>query len=149
MSCEAWVYRNACGLTRGSLSCANVRIHSAGVPSHFGDTRASSGALASPSRQPLLAQLHVQTERIEKAKICKSYASLTQVALRRHVGGNGGRNLRQRGRFFSRRNIDLYRRLADESTGAAKRREILRLLVEEQIRFRSDFRKSAAHASQV
>jgi hypothetical protein len=38
------------------------------------------------------------TKRTGIAKICKSYASLTQVALRRYVGGNGGRNLRQRGR---------------------------------------------------
>jgi hypothetical protein len=41
-------------------------------------------------------------------------------------------------RFFSRRNIGLYRTLADESTGTVKRREILKLLAEEQIRFRSD-----------
>ena len=52
-------------------------------------------------------------------------------------------------RFFSRRNIDLYRRLADESTGATKRREILKLLSEEQIRFRSEFKRPAARASQV
>jgi hypothetical protein len=52
-------------------------------------------------------------------------------------------------RFFSRRNIDLYRKLADESTGSAKRREILRLLAEEQIRFRSEFKKPAADASQI
>jgi hypothetical protein len=31
-------------------------------------------------------------------KFRKSYASLTQVAPRGHVGGNGGRNLRERGR---------------------------------------------------
>jgi len=122
MSCDAWVYRNACGLTRGSLSCANVRIHSAGRAIPFRRHQGILRSLGQPKPQPLLAQLRVQTERIEKAKICKSYASLTQVALRRYVGGNGGRNLRQRGRFFSRRNIDLYRRLADESTGAAKRK---------------------------
>jgi hypothetical protein len=45
--------------------------------------------------------------------------------------------------------VDLYRGLADESTSADKRREILKLLSEEQIRFRMEFKRPAAHASQV
>jgi len=40
-------------------------------------------------------------------------------------------------RFFSRRNVGLYRKLADRRTGAAKRKEILELLALEQSR--SDF----------
>jgi len=36
--------------------------------------------------------------------------------------------------FFSRRNVELYRKLADKRTDAAKRREILELLAREQIR---------------
>jgi hypothetical protein len=41
-------------------------------------------------------------------------------------------------RFFSRRNVELYRKLADRRTAAVKRREILELLAQEQIGFRSD-----------
>jgi len=45
-------------------------------------------------------------------------------------------------RFFSRRNVELYRKLADRRTGATKRREILELLAQEQFDLRSDFRAS-------
>jgi hypothetical protein len=40
----------------------------------------------------------LQTKPTGIVKVCKSYALLTQVALRSPVGGNGGRNLRERGR---------------------------------------------------
>jgi hypothetical protein len=52
-------------------------------------------------------------------------------------------------RFFTRQNVALYRTLADKRTNAAKRKEILQLLAEEQIKFRSDFARPAAHANQV
>ena len=93
----------------------------------------------------------------------KNNTSLTQVGLFTRVKSIGGRSLPearimrmtskkveqkyQRGfhvntvcleRFFNRRNVGLYRKLADRRTGAAKRREILELLAQEQIRFRSD-----------
>ena len=52
-------------------------------------------------------------------------------------------------RFFTRQNVALYRTLADKRTSAAKRKEVLQLLAEEQIKFRSDFARPAAHANQV
>ena len=52
-------------------------------------------------------------------------------------------------RFFTRQNVALYRTLADKRTSVAKRNEILQLLAEEQIKFRSDFARPAAHANQV
>jgi hypothetical protein len=49
----------------------------------------------------------VHTERNVIAKNLQNYALLTQVALRSHVGGNGGRNLRERGRSaWKARNLD-------------------------------------------
>jgi len=36
-------------------------------------------------------------------------------------------------RFFTRKNVALYRALADKRTGAARRREIFQLLAEEQV----------------
>ena len=52
-------------------------------------------------------------------------------------------------RFFTRQNVALYRTLADKRTSAAKRKVILQLLTEEQIKFRSDFARPAAHANQM
>jgi len=52
-------------------------------------------------------------------------------------------------RFFTRRNVALYRVLADKRTSAARRREIFQLLAEEQVRFRSDFERPAHDANQL
>jgi len=52
-------------------------------------------------------------------------------------------------RFFTRQNVALYRVLADKRTSAARRREVLRLLAEEQVGLRSDFERPAHHASQL
>jgi hypothetical protein len=46
-------------------------------------------------------------------------------------------------RFFSRRNIVLYRRLAAKTT-TTERLQIMRLLAEEEAAFKSEFRSSAA-----
>ena len=124
-----------------------------------------------------LRQVSQKVERAAGARqvsceIRKSYAALTQVASCDHVQTIGGRDpetetkrmanktLRPRhqhdfdmhvmclDRFFNRRNVALYRTLADKQTGAAKRREILQRLVEEQARFRLDFARPVAHAGQ-
>jgi len=51
-------------------------------------------------------------------------------------------------RFFSRSNVAFYRALANRRTSAAKRREILRLLEEEQTRFRLEFERDTAKKNQ-
>jgi hypothetical protein len=51
-------------------------------------------------------------------------------------------------RFFSRKNIGFYRSLANKRTKAAKRREILRLLAEEQVKFKLEFMKRVAETNQ-
>jgi hypothetical protein len=44
-------------------------------------------------------------------------------------------------RFFSRKNVALYRALADKGTNAATRRRILRSLREEEFKFKLEFKK--------
>lgn len=51
-------------------------------------------------------------------------------------------------RFFSQKNVAFYRALADKGTSAAARREILRQLKEEEIKFRLEFEKPAAESSE-
>ncbi len=41
-------------------------------------------------------------------------------------------------RFINRQNIDRYRRLASETTDATERQQIIRLLAEEEAKFRPD-----------
>lgn len=41
-------------------------------------------------------------------------------------------------RFINRQNIDRYRRLASETTDAAERQQLIRLLAEEEAKFRPD-----------
>lgn len=41
-------------------------------------------------------------------------------------------------RFINRQNIDRYRRLASETTNATERQQILRLLAEEEAKFKLD-----------
>jgi hypothetical protein len=49
-------------------------------------------------------------------------------------------------RFVTRQDIDRYRKLADETTSAAERRQILKLLAEEKARFRQEFAPRVAIA---
>jgi len=49
-------------------------------------------------------------------------------------------------RFVTRQNIDRYRRLTDETTGADERLQILKLLAEEKARFSQEFAARAAIA---
>ena len=44
-------------------------------------------------------------------------------------------------RFFGRKNIALYRALADKGTNAATRKKILRSLREEEFKFKLEFKK--------
>jgi len=44
-------------------------------------------------------------------------------------------------RFFSRKNVALYRALADKGTNAATRKKILRSLKEEEFKFKLEFKK--------
>lgn len=72
----------------------------------------------------------------------KSKKSNQQSPLCSHLGVIGLE------RFFSRSNVAFYRTLANKKTSAAKRREILRLLEEEQVKFRLEFKRAAAEANQ-
>jgi hypothetical protein len=43
-------------------------------------------------------------------------------------------------RFVNRQNIERYRRLADETTNAAERVQVIKLLAEERARFKLEFK---------
>jgi hypothetical protein len=45
-------------------------------------------------------------------------------------------------RFFSRKNVALYRALADKGTNAATRKKILKSLKEEESKFKLEFKKT-------